>query len=122
LPSTAALIQGINEYRASRRLAPFVNDAGLTRVAGYWARQEAVRNEVTHGPGSSFAVRIATVYPNRPASEIAAGDFRSISEVIAAWRSSPGHNAAMLGDYTRAGGGVAAAKDGRWYWNVDMVK
>jgi uncharacterized protein YkwD len=98
----ASMISG---YRRNHGLGPVTLDRELMRLAQAHAQAMAVRNELGHNVGSSFAERVrnSSVRARAVVENVAAG-YHTLAEAFSGWRDSPGHRANMLDpEVTRMG-------------------
>ena len=119
LQLSALLVNAINTERSRAGLSPMVDDIPLTSSASSWATSMAIAGRESH---DNFLERVGSVYPDRPIGEIVAEGFPDIASVMAGWMSSPPHRGDILGDYDRAGGGMATNPSGTPYWCVQFAK
>ncbi len=113
-----AAAAAITRYRAGHGLGPVRVDATLNRAAAHQARAVAESGNLSHG---AFMTRMQQYgAPGMAAENLSMGP-RAVPEVIAQWRASSGHNAAMLGAaYARIG--FARADAGRTrYWALVLA-
>ena len=116
-PAFPGIVAALNEQRIQNGLAPLAENARLDAMATAWAQQMAWTKNLTHG---DFSGRIAGVFPKTSAGEDIAEGATTVAGVVALWMNSPPHRANILGPYTTAGAGTAAASDGSIYWCVDF--
>lgn len=92
--SAAALV---SQYRTSRGLKPVSVDPVLSKLALDQARAVAAIGDLSHDVSGSFPSRLAAAEARRSAAaeNLSAGP-ASVSEVIAQWRASPGHDRNLL--------------------------
>jgi uncharacterized protein YkwD len=116
----------ISQYRADHGLKPLKLDPTLMKLAAEHAQRMASMDRMSHSlPGEgSFAQRIAAggFQASMAAENVAAGQ-KTLAEVFAAWRKSPGHNANMLlPDVSLMGIAVAVQPGGRYhtYWSLEL--
>jgi uncharacterized protein YkwD len=88
---TAAEI--ISQHRAAHGLGRLSVDARLNRAAEHQARAVAVTGVLSHG---EFTSRMAAYGIKGYRAENLAAGSATVSEVIARWKASPGHNQNML--------------------------
>lgn len=118
-PAAARLLDAVNALRAQAGVPPLRPDARLacaaTRHAADNARSGALDHTGTDGTG--LAARLARVgYPYRMAAEnlaLAGGD---PEEVVALWRTSPGHHRNLLQPLARMAGIGRATHNARQVW------
>lgn len=104
------LVAAINQERAAQGLGALSISPGLTQAAGWMAEQLANGATFSHtdayGRGPSQRAQDCG-YPGQAAENLAWG-YSSVSSVVSAWMSSPGHRANILNaSYTVIGPGVA---------------
>lgn len=119
----------LNEYRASKGLAPVAMSPTLNKAAAWFAADMAKYNYLSHETrqGDDLDVRLIAcgytraIYTWR--AEIALGASPTAEHALLVWQLSPGHNAIMLDDkYTAVG--IARAWnpiDVNWWWVVDFT-
>jgi len=129
----AKFLEIINEYRLSQNppLTPLVSSATLNQAAYDYSVVMSRTGWFDHtGPDGSSPWERMCNGGHLPAcngsavmgENIAAG-YATARDVFEAWRSSPGHNANMLGEEFRAIGiGLANVEDGvmSWVWTTDF--
>lgn len=114
----------ISAYRRSQGLGPVTVDPTLTRIAAVHSERMAAANKMTHvlpGEGSFRARLDAGGFTGGSASENVAAGQDNLSEVLQAWRKSPGHNRNLLmADATHIGIAVSVAPDSRYktFWTL----
>lgn len=118
--------QLINAHRARHGLKPVRLDSTLSRAAASHARDMANHNTFAHRVSAgSLGTRVAAYgsHPRLVAENISAGR-RNVSDVIAAWRRSPGHNRnLLLRDASRMGIAAVHAPESRYksYWTLILA-
>ncbi len=126
-----ALVTLINDYRAENGLGALTLNSQLDDAA-HWMSQDMATNSYfshTDSLGRDTGQRILT-FGNDPffalGENIARGSpavgFNTAHGVFDAWKSSPGHNAAMLGGgFNVIGVGRAfGSSSGWWFWTADF--
>ncbi|KAA2237734.1 CAP domain-containing protein [Salinarimonas soli] len=120
--SAAAMISA---YRRSRGLPAVRVDPALTKVAEHQARAMASTGVFDHEVGGSFYTRIRQYNVNhRAAAENLSMGARTVSEAMADWKASAGHNAnLLLPEATRIGlvRADAAVARGQRYWALVLA-
>jgi uncharacterized protein YkwD len=119
--AVAALVAAHNAERSHRGLAPLaVNDA-LTSAAQGHAEEMAERRRMSHR-GRDFSTPFRRMeragYRFERAGENVAAGQPTVSSVMRAWMTSPGHRRNVLGRFSEIGAGVATDRDGAAYWCV----
>ncbi len=116
----------ISQYRVDHGLKPLKLDPTLMKLAAEHAQRMASMDKMSHSlPGEgSFSQRIAAggFQASMAAENVAAGQ-KSLAEVFAAWRKSPGHNANMLlPNVSLMGIALAVQPGGRYhtYWSLEL--
>jgi uncharacterized protein YkwD len=116
----------ISQYRVDHGLKPLKLDPILMKLAAEHAQRMASMDRMSHSlPGEgSFSQRIAAggFQASMAAENVAAGQ-KSLAEVFAAWRKSPGHNANMLlPNVSLMGIALAVQPGGRYhtYWSLEL--
>lgn len=115
----------INNYRASKGLAPLKLSAKLGAAADYHSADMATNNYFSHTlfNGTTWSQNIKNfgyTYNTYRAENIAAG-YQSASAVYSAWKASPGHRANMLDPNLKAigiGRGYNVNSTYDWYWTT----
>lgn len=109
------LINLLNEQRAAHNLHPFKPDRRLDLTSHEWAiKLDSTRN-FTHG---NWFERLRRIFPNQNiqiSENIAMAD--SEEQAVSMWMQSPGHRAAILGDYTHVGVGIQGS-----YYCTDFAR
>lgn len=123
-----ALLNLINNYRASQGLSSLALSPALSQAADYHSSWMANQNCFSHqcSGESDYVQRMWDAgYPNAAttyAENIAAGQV-SASDVFNGWKNSSGHNRNMLHSSMRAIG-IARVYNGAssygWYWTIDL--
>ena len=97
---------------------PFQNDQKLNAAADDWSKTFAEGDFFGHS--STAQVKEYGYQPVAWSENIAAGWGGSAERVVQAWIDSPGHRAAMLGNYEEMGVGVHYLQDdtgsSNWSW------
>src|SRR5215204_3785653 len=83
----------ISEYRAAKGLPRVTVDQNLNRAAEYQAREVAAAGSLSHG---AFESRMASFGVKGSSAENLSAGARSVEDVIARWKRSPGHNENLL--------------------------
>lgn len=117
-PTPQSAIDALNLVRMSNGRGTVRLDTRLTAVSQEWAQTMADNRVLTHG---NFQERIQDAYPGRPACENVAMGPTSSMEVVLFWMKDAGHRENSLGNYTRAGVGIAQSSKGQLYWCLDLV-
>lgn len=118
-----AVLKLINDYRAQNGLGALRVSVALTRAADWMSADMAAKNYFNHTDslGRDPFVRMTAFgynYGGYRGENLAAG-YSDAARTFNLWRSSPGHNAAMLnGNYNVIGISRAygAASTYKWYW------
>ncbi|HSX58245.1 MAG TPA: CAP domain-containing protein [Candidatus Saccharimonadales bacterium] len=117
----------INSYRAQNGLGTLVEDQSLTNSACWFAGDMAAKNyfpsDHVDSQGRGMSQRLADfgVATGSRAENIYYTTASSAASVaFNAWKNSSGHNANMLGPYTRIGIGRVNGS-GKWYWVTDFA-
>ena len=93
-----SLGEQLNAYRAQNGLAPLAISPNLSRAAAFITEDMAAKGYFNHfepSGRSPFQRAVDCGYPSQNIGENLANSFSS-SGAMALWKSSPGHNAAML--------------------------
>lgn len=113
-PTYAQMMQRVvddtNAVRAGANLRPLVRNADLDRVAAAWAKQQWQNGTMSHNP--NYSTQIPSGW-QRAGENVAKG--YTYTQVVPAWKASPGHYANIVNDYTSIGIGYFE-QDGRRYW------
>jgi hypothetical protein len=121
-----AFLTLINNYRAQNGLGALKASYMLTRASAWKSKDLATNNYFAHDDLSrTWSARIVDCgygFNTWLGENIAAG-YTTAQQVFDGWKSSPGHNANMLGaNYTAIGIGryyVQGSTYG-WYWTTDF--
>jgi uncharacterized protein YkwD len=114
----------ISAYRRGRGLGGVTVDPTLTRIAAVHSERMAASNKMAHvlpGEGSFRQRLTAGGFNGGAAAENVAAGQDSLSEVLEAWRRSPGHNRNLLmTGVTHIGIAVAVAPESRYktFWTL----
>ena len=111
------ILDQTNKERTSRGLSALVYSEGVEGAAQPWAEHMAETQSLEHNP--KYDSQIPPGW-SKAAENIAAG--YAPSAVVAAWMTSAGHRANILGDYTHLGVGYAVASDGTPYYVQNFGK
>lgn len=122
-----AVLKLINDYRAQNGLGALRVSVALTRAADWMSTDMAAKNYFNHTDslGRDPFVRMTAFgynYGGYRGENLAAG-YSDAARTFNLWRSSPGHNAAMLNSnfnvvgISRVYGAVTTYK---WYWTTDF--
>jgi len=109
-PEAADLVSAHNKLRVAEGMMPLRLDACLTTAAQEHADWMQQTGQLTHYRGTIIAktivdrVKESGYAPISVGENIAAGQ-TSVPQVMYSWRSSPGHYANILGDFTQVGVG-----------------
>lgn len=118
--------EAINRERATRGLPALEPHPALTVAAEGQANDCASHDRLDHfgSDGSNWAERCERAgYPGaslQTIGENVAGWQTSAEQSVSDWMASPGHRAAILGDWRHCGAASATASSGRSYWVVDF--
>lgn len=122
------LIALINGYRASHGVQQLSANGALTNAAAWMAADMAAKNYISHisSDGRSPTQRMSAF--GYPAGSLYTGEdlgagYASASGVLAAWQTSPAHNAILLSpNYNAVGIGLGynASSTYKWYWAADF--
>lgn len=115
----------LNAYRAQDGLPALSASPRLSQAAAWMANDLATHDYFSHvsSDGRTFVQRAVGCGYQGVSSEIIAGGTLTAQDAFTAWKGSPGHNAAMLGNYGATGAaGIGRAFGGpyRVYWVVDF--
>lgn len=133
-PEELRFLSSINDYRQEHDLAPLLLSDALTLASerhsedmgryGFFSHYTA---KSSYFPASASPLdRMACSgydHSNSARSENIAVGYETAEESFEAWRASPGHNAAMLGDEMRVIGIArvyAPDSEYGWYWTTDF--
>jgi uncharacterized protein YkwD len=117
----------ISAYRRQHGLGGVSVDPALTRIAANHSRRMAEANKMAHvlpGQGSfTQKLRSGGYNPGTAAENVAAGQ-KTLDDVLAAWKRSPGHNRNLLmSGVTSIGVAVAVSPDSRYktFWTLILA-
>lgn len=124
----ATVLSLINQYRAEHQIAPVHRIASLDAATAWHVSDEAANSYIGHidSLGRDPWTRMCDFgycYSGW-AGEITAGGYMDAQAVFDAWRNSPSHNDAMLGqNYTVVGVGQIYSPTSAWgaYWTLDFA-
>ncbi|WP_307072330.1 CAP domain-containing protein [Arthrobacter pascens] len=103
----------INEYRASRGLAPVKYHATVAGMAQEWTKNIASREVIEHR--SSFWTDPRAMNPTNGAGEVIAVRWdRDAAQLVEWWKTSPGHNAMLIDPRFNVMGIGITYTDGKW--------
>lgn len=108
----------VNEYRASKGLAALTWSANIANISREHSVDMAAISTLSH---DGFDARAATLQASGAISvgeNVAynAGFADPASTAVTGWINSPGHEANMVGNYTKTGMGVAISSNGSYYF------
>lgn len=116
----------INNYRAQNNLPPLVASYMLTKASAWKSKDLGTNNYFAHDDLSRTwvqRVRDCGYGFNTYLGENIAAGYTTAQQVFDGWKSSPGHNANMLGaNYASIGIGryYLAGSTYGWYWTTDF--
>ncbi len=116
----------INNYRAQNNLPPLAASYTLTKASAWKSRDLGTNNYFAHDDLSRTwvqRIRDCGYGFNTSLGENIAAGYTTAQQVFDGWKSSPGHNANMLGaTHTGVGIGRAyvAGSTYGWYWTTDF--
>jgi hypothetical protein len=110
----------ISAYRKSYGLSAVTADPKLTELARQQANAMAERGLMDHNVYAPFRFRIASYGSSLAAENIAMGR-KTFGETLAAWKSSPGHNANLLRQNMTRIGLASASRHGTTYWALILA-
>lgn len=114
VPTYAEMMQRViddtNAVRAEVGLRPLVRNALMDEVAAAWALQQWATGVMGHNPLFSLQIPLGWA---RAGENVAKG--YTYTQVVPAWKASPGHYANIVNDYNSIGIGFFEL-DGRRYW------
>jgi len=110
----------ISAYRKSYGLPAVTVDPALNALAAKQANAMAARGIMDHSVYASFTQRISAYSTSAAAENIAMGT-KSLSETLAIWKASSGHNANLLMSGARRIGIASASGHGRTYWALILA-
>lgn len=103
----------INEYRASKGLAPVKYHATVAGMAQEWTNNIASREVIEHR--SSFWTDPRAMNPTNGAGEVIAVRWdRDAAQLVEWWKTSPGHNAMLIDPRFNVMGIGITYTDGNW--------
>uniref|UniRef100_K3WIC2 SCP domain-containing protein n=1 Tax=Globisporangium ultimum (strain ATCC 200006 / CBS 805.95 / DAOM BR144) TaxID=431595 RepID=K3WIC2_GLOUD len=121
----AQMLAAVNAERAKQGLTPFCTSKKLQAAAQLHSDDQAKNNFMSHtgSNGSKMSQRITaqSFVWSSIAENVAAGQV-DVATVVAAWMTSPGHRANILGNYKFFGTGYAynAQSTYKHYWTQDF--
>ena len=121
------MVRLINEYRAQNGKGQLKISASLTRAAEWMSGDMAAKNYFSHtdSQGRDPFARMTAFgynYPTGRGENLAAG-YDDAIRTFNQWKTSPGHNSAMLsGNYNVIGIArvFGASSTYKWYWTTDF--
>ena len=109
----AEVIRLTNEYRASLGLNELTQDDLLAKVAEIRSTEIVEIWDHHRADGSTFADILAAMkYPSPRFGENLGRGQETASEVMDMWKESPGHNANLIGDFTKIGVAIYVSEEG----------
>ena len=121
-----AFLMLINNYRAQNSRPPLVASYMLTKASAWKSKDLGTNNYFAHDDLTrtwSQRIRDCGYGFNTYLGENIAAGYTTAQQVFDGWKSSPGHNANMLGaNYTTIGIGrvYTAGSTYGWYWTTDF--
>lgn len=108
----------VNEYRASKGLAALTWSANIANISREHSVNMAAISVLSH---DGFNTRAATLQASGAISvgenvAVNSGFSDPAATAVTGWINSPGHEANMVGNYTKTGMGVAISSNGSYYF------
>lgn len=108
----------VNEYRASKGLSALTWSSNIANISREHSEDMAAISVLSH---DGFDTRAATLQASGAISvgenvAVNSGFSDPASTAVSGWISSPGHEANMVGNYTKTGMGVAISSNGSYYF------
>lgn len=107
----AKILSDTNAYRAAAGQPPLQMTSGLNNQAQNWSSSQADNKTMAHDP--NYVSKLPGVYLNSGEN---VGFGSEYTQITAAWYSSPGHRANLLGQYNEIGIGVAYDENNEPYY------
>lgn len=130
-PSNASALESeafnlVNEYRISKGKTPLIWDNTIANVSR--GHSEDMANKVVPIGHDGFNQRASTLQAALKATLIGEnvavnkGHSDPVETAVNGWIKSPGHEANMVGDFTKTGMGVAVNSSGEYYFTQMFVR
>lgn len=117
------IIRLTNEYRVSLGLNELTQDSQLKYVAQVRSQEIVTTWGHNRADGSTFADILAAMhYPSPRFGENLGKAQKTASEVMDMWKESPGHNANLIGDFTKIGVDIYVSEEGILYFAQIFAK
>lgn len=117
--------QQVNQYRASRNLAPLKLDSRLSNEARLYSQQMAQgKAPFSHQGIEKRFKQVEKIRPYRKAAENLAvnkGYLDPVTTAVQGWINSPGHRKSMEGEFNVTGIGVAKNPKGEYYFTQFFI-
>lgn len=124
-PAEGTLWSAINAERARAGLAPLVLARPLGNAATGHAAYMAATGRFGHwgiGDGDPWSRAAAAGYRRSALAEVIAAGQADPASAVRDWMASPGHRAALLGDWSAMGGAGYRDRAGRLWWVVLVAR
>ncbi len=110
------ILQLVNEYRASKELAPLAKDQQF--ASAYAVDHTQYMIEASRISHDNFGIRAQALRENGAQSvgENVGYGYNTASDLVEAWINSPAHRDVLEGNYTHSGFGVIQNNQGRYYF------
>jgi uncharacterized protein YkwD len=121
-----AVLTQINQYRASRKLAPLTLNATISGQAR--AHSQAMANGQVPFSHNGFQQRVATIARTIPYSRAAEnvaynqGYSDLVGQAVQGWLKSPGHLKNIEGSFDLTGIGIAKNAKGEYYFTQIFIR
>lgn len=111
------ILDDTNAIRVKKGLSKLVRTDSLDKVAAAWSRNQADDREMSHNPDYSKQIPKGWTFA---AENVAYG--YDYTDVVEAWKNSPGHYKNMTSAATHIGIGFATDSNGRTYFTQNFAK
>lgn len=115
----------VNQYRLSQNLPPLTLNSTISQQARIHSQNMADTQNLSHEGFQGRVKAIAGTIPYRSAAENVAFNYGysdPATRAVEGWIDSPGHQKNMVGDFDRAGMGVAVTPEGHYYFTQIFIR
>lgn len=111
------ILDDTNAIRAKKGLKALIRTDAMDSVAQSWTRKQAADREMSHNPDYSTQIPKGWTFA---AENVAYG--YDYTDVVEAWKNSPGHYKNIISGATHIGLGYALDDNGRTYFTQNFAK
>lgn len=115
-----SILNATNAERADLGLKPLILSTSISKISQAWTEKQASENYLHHNPNFRYQMPPGAVFQGENCAEGPFGE--RPQDFVKIWMNSPGHRAAIVGDYTHIGIGFAQAENGQFYSTQNFGK